>query len=263
MKWGSSGVQELRFRLFNGTPTDWQIFHKLIADRLRLGMAILDVGCGKGSICPFPWNDYPNKYLVGLDPDETASENPYLDRLVTLRSPADHQKWPLEGRTFDLVIGRYVLEHVDSPSEFLDNVWRVLKPGAEFIFLTPNLLHPAILASWVLPHSVKQRTLRATKKELDIGDVFPTRYRLNTARDLEFHANKCALRVKQIEILQPQPVSYLDFSIPTFCLAYTYYQTVKWANLERWFGSCIVGVLQRGLTIGTEESDLNAHSVKP
>ena len=78
-----------------------------------------------------------------------------------------------------------------------------------------------------------------------MGDVFPTRYRMNTPRALRSQANKHELRVKQIEVLQPQPVSYIDFSVPTFWLAYSYYRAVKWSNLERWFGSCIIGVLER------------------
>jgi SAM-dependent methyltransferase len=251
MNWGSSGVQELRSRLFAGLPTDWQVFHKLIADRLTPGMAILDVGCGKGNLGPFPWNDYPDKYLVGIDPDPAASQNPKLDRFVLLRSLADYKEWPLDGQTFDLIIGRYVLEHVDLPIEFLDNVRRALKPGGEFLFLTPNLLHPATVASRALPDSAKERILGATNKGLDMGDVFPTRYRMNTARALRVAARKCDLRVKLLEVRQPLPIEYLDFSIPTFGLAYVYYQAVKVLRVEKWFGSCLIGALERPRDTGS------------
>jgi SAM-dependent methyltransferase len=244
MNWGASGVRGLRTRLFAGMPTDWQRYHSLIAERLAPGMAILDVGCGKASLSPFPWQDYPDKYLVGIDPDPAASQNPYLDRLVQLRNPRDYQEWPLDGQCFDLVTARYVVEHIDSPSEFLGNVWQALKPGGQFLFLTPNLLHPAIIASRLLPHSTKEHILGATRK-LDRGDVFPTRYRMNTSRALRLQAAKSGLRVKQLQVREHQPVGYLDFSVPTFCLAYGYYQAMKWSHLEGWFGSSIIGILER------------------
>jgi SAM-dependent methyltransferase len=245
MNWGAVGVKELRARLFADIPTDWQIYHKLIADRLVPGMAVLDVGCGKGSICPFPWQKYSDRYLVGIDPDPAASQNPNLDRLVVLRNRQDHQEWPLDGQTFDLVTGRYVLEHVDSPSEFLGNVRKALKPGGEFLFLTPNLLHPAIMVSRALPHSIKERVLGATRKGLDMGDVFPTRYRINTSRALRLHASKNGLRVKQLAVREHQAVGYLDFSVPTFWLAYAYYRTVKRSHADHWFGANIVGIMER------------------
>jgi 2-polyprenyl-3-methyl-5-hydroxy-6-metoxy-1,4-benzoquinol methylase len=245
MNWGASGVKELRARLFAGMPTDWQRYHKLIADRLAPGTAILDVGCGKGVLSPFPWQDYPDKHLVGIDPDPAASQNPHLDRLVLLRDRRDYQDWPLGGETFDLVTGRYVVEHIDSPSEFLGNVRRALKPGGQFVFLTPNLLHPAMVISRLLPHSTKERILGATRKELDTGDIFPTRYRMNTSHALRFLAHKNGLRIKQLDVREHQPVGYLDFSVATFWLAYTYYRTMKWSQLERWFGSSIIGILER------------------
>jgi 2-polyprenyl-3-methyl-5-hydroxy-6-metoxy-1,4-benzoquinol methylase len=245
MSWGASGVKALRARLFDGTPTDWQCYHKLIADRLAPGVTVLDVGCGKGSISPFPWNDYPKKRLVGIDPDPAASENPNLDSLVVLRNRQHHQEWPLDGQSFDLVTARYVLEHVDSPSEFLGNVRRVLKPGGQFVFLTPNLVHPAMVVSRMLPHSMKERILAATRKGLDTGDIFQTHYHMNTARRLRIQAANSGLEVKQLEVREHQPVGYLDFSIPTFWMAYAYYRAVKWSNAERWFGAGIIGVLKR------------------
>jgi SAM-dependent methyltransferase len=252
MNWGTSGVRELRARLFAGTPTDWEAYHKLIADRLLPGMAVLDVGCGKGRISPFPWSDYQDKYLVGIDPDPAAAQNPNLDRLIVLRDRRDYQTWPLDGQTFDLVIGRYVVEHVDSPSEFLCNVRRALKPGGQFIFLTPNLFHPAMLVSRLLPHSIKERILETTRKGLDAGDVFPTWYRMNTSRALRHQAQEHSLHVKRLDVRECQPVGYLDFSVPTFWAAYVYYRVMKWSHLDRWFGSNIIGIMERPLSGDSE-----------
>jgi 2-polyprenyl-3-methyl-5-hydroxy-6-metoxy-1,4-benzoquinol methylase len=244
MNLGYPAVRRLRGRLLAGTPTDWEVYHKLVADRISPKTAILDVGCGKGNICPFPWDEYQEKRLVGLDVDDAASQNRNLDRFVLLRDQSDYQDWPLQGETFDLVLGRYVLEHVKVPAEFLANVRRSLKPGGQFLFLTPHLFHPAILASRALPHFIKQTILRITKNA-DLADVFPTYYRMNTKRALRTQAESAGLRVKHLELGQHHPVGYLDFSIPTFWLAYSHYRILKRTKSESWFGSSITGIFER------------------
>lgn len=40
--------------------------------------------------------------------------------------------------TFDLIIGRDILEHVRKPLLVLKNVWSILRPGGVFHFITPN-----------------------------------------------------------------------------------------------------------------------------
>jgi SAM-dependent methyltransferase len=237
----SKYVQKLRNKLVTDTPTDWQVFHQLIAERLSPNMAILDIGCGKGTICPFPWQDYPTKYLVGIDPDPSASQNPYFNQFVLLRSSPDHFHWPVDDETFDLVIARYVLEHVFSET-FFENVRRVLKPGGEFLFLTPNLLHPAVMVSSVLPHDWKLGLLKMTSA-IDARDIFPTQYRFNTGRSLRSQAKKHGLLVKHFEVREQQPIRYLDFSASTFMLAYIYYRVVRWVGLGHLIGSNIIGIM--------------------
>ncbi len=240
----STRVQKVREALTPaGSLTDWQMLHAMIAERIRPGMSILEVGCGRGEISPFPWKEYSGEYLVGIDPDPTASENPYLDRFVHLKTETDLRRWPLDDHCFDLVIARYVLEHVSTPPDFLHNVNRVLKPEGKFLFLTPNLRHPAVRISKLLPTSIKERILSATHR-LDSKDVFPTHYRMNTPAVLEQQLGTAGFLMENLTVCEPQPIGYLDFSVPTFYLAYGYYRFLKWSAMERRCGFTILGVAQ-------------------
>ena len=242
----SSTVQRLRARWYPFGPDPLKEgFFGLISERLRPGIRILDIGCGRGTIYPFPWNKYPDKYLVGIDPDPSAVQNPYVDEFVVLSSEADQRQWPLADGMFDLVIARFVLEHVTTPLEFLENVRRVLKPGGEFLFSTPNRLHPALIASRLLPHAAKQRILGATLST-DAADIFPAFYRMNTANDIRRTVANCGgFEITGMKVGDSGPIGYLDFSLPTFLVAAVYYELTKRLQLERHLGSSITGILKK------------------
>ena len=156
----SRRVKALRERLFGRRLNDWQTYHALIAQRLEPGMTVVEVGPGKGTIAPFPWDQHPGIHLVGLDPDPQAAANPYLDRFELL---IEGQPWPVADGSADLVVARYVLEHVADPDDFMTNVARVLRPGGAFLFLTPNRAHPVMVASRLMPYSLHVALLARTK----------------------------------------------------------------------------------------------------
>lgn len=231
-------VDKIRAHRFAGTSSDWQVYHNLVIDHLEPGMTVLDVGCGRGDIAPFPWEDIHGVTVIGLDPDPSAARNPNLDQFVLLDNEG---RWPVEDNSLDLVIARYVLEHVASPADFFANVRRTLKPGGHFIFLTPNKRHPAMIVSRHLPHALKTRVL-AHATGIDDADVFVTHYRLNTSNNLRRQAKRHGFFVEHLETKEFEPVRYLDFNIVGFLVAYGYYLAIKRTGLESSLGDSITGV---------------------
>jgi len=172
----SDNARRLRARFYARAPSDWQVYHQVVAEHLMPSVTVLDVGAGKGIIAPFPWADYPDVRLIGLDPDPFAAQNPSLHSFRLLENDAD---WPVEDGAVDIVLARYVLEHVSAPATFFANVQRVLAPGGRFIFLTPNKHHPMMIASRHLPHAIKTRILARTSGTAS-SDVFVTWYSTRT-----------------------------------------------------------------------------------
>lgn len=238
----SQRVTKMRAALFSHTPLDWQAYHALLARHLTAGMTVLDVGCGTGDIAPFPWRDYPTVTVVGMDPNPLAARNPQLSRFVLLE---DEAHWPVEDQGFDLVVARYVLEHVAVPPSFFANVGRVLKSGGYFLFLTPNMHHPAMVAARYLSRAIKTKLVnRAMKVSAD--DVFPTHYRLNTTGRIRTLAQQHHFRVEYLATKEHQPTTYLDFHVIGFLLAYRYYLAMKRSvRLEQLLGESITGSFRR------------------
>ena len=233
----AAATAALRAHLVGGRLNDWETYHERIACLLRPGMTVLEVGCGKGDIEPFPWNHYPGVRLIGLDPDPAARANPHVDEFIELGAAAE---WPVEGGAADLVLARYVIEHVAQPWTFLSNVRRVLKPGGRFLFLAPNLLHPAILLSHLLPVSVKRAVLGVTIGA-DDDDVFPTFYRMNSARRLRALADKHGFTVERLLTKEFAPCTYCDRFWPGFLAFYSYFAAVTQTGLDRYLGATILG----------------------
>lgn len=225
----------------SGVLNDWQTYHSLITKCLRPSMTILEVGCGTGDIAPFPWEEYPDISLIGLDPSPASRANPHLSRFVPMTGES---RWPVENESADLVLARYVMEHVPAPAEFFRNIRRVLKPGGRFVFLTPNLWHPAILTSHVLPVAVKRAILWRTMG-VDEADIFPTFYRLNRRSLLASIGRQNSLSVEHLQTREFSPCTYADRFVAGRLLFRGYYDFMRTTGLGRHFGASIIGVFRK------------------
>ena len=222
-------------------PTDWQAYHAIVEGLLRPGMIVVDVGCGAGRVQPFPWERHPKVRLIGLDTDAAAFENEALEECFLLEPGKD---WPLESDSSDLVLARYVLEHVDDPDGFLAEARRVLKPGGALAFLTPNRRHPAMLASAALPLTWKRRILTRTRDTAE-DDVFETCYRMNTPQSLARQLSAAGFAVEWLEARELEPCGYLEGSTATYLAACAWYALVRWTGLELTVGAHILGLARK------------------
>jgi SAM-dependent methyltransferase len=91
--------------------------------RLRAGMALLDLGCGPGSITVGLGHAVAPGLTVGID----ASPQPQ----TTVRVVAgDVRRLPFASATFDAIFASAVLQHLADPLAALREARRVARPGA-------------------------------------------------------------------------------------------------------------------------------------
>ena len=99
-----------------------------LSNRLRLAPtdAILDIGCGEKPYYPLfaPWT----QRYVGIDIEAHAA----IDCLVSPQDPL-----PFADASFALVLCTQVIEHVENPQSFIDEIHRVLKPGGTLYLSAP------------------------------------------------------------------------------------------------------------------------------
>jgi len=119
---------------------DWPTKNHLIASLSRPSDAVLDIGCGSGSVL---------RYLKNLGYSELQGLEISRYAIERLRSEGIKMHFgklpaiPLPSNSFDIVIASQVLEHIIRRGRFMKEIRRVLKPrGRAFIFVPDNCLGP-------------------------------------------------------------------------------------------------------------------------
>jgi ubiquinone/menaquinone biosynthesis C-methylase UbiE len=104
---------------------------------------ILDLGCG-----PRPWffdldlSHLKNKEIVAVDKVEYKYPQDVSFQFIT--SDVENSL-PFPNDSFDLITALALIEHLKNYRSFLEEVFRILKPGGYFILTTPSPLAKPVL----------------------------------------------------------------------------------------------------------------------
>jgi len=102
---------------------------------------VLDAGCSDGYMAQFCAEFCDHVIVADIDPVKVASVEKQLKwwpvRTVTALV-SDANPLPLDDETATKIISCQVIEHVDDPAQFLDELVRVGKPGARYLLSVPD-----------------------------------------------------------------------------------------------------------------------------
>lgn len=108
-------------------------------DPVRPGARALDAGCGTGTVSKFLARR--GHAVVALDGFEIPLR--HVERLVpeACAVQADlNGPLPFPDGSFDLVVSYEVIEHLENPQVFVDEAYRLLRPGGQLVIKCPNRL---------------------------------------------------------------------------------------------------------------------------
>jgi 2-polyprenyl-3-methyl-5-hydroxy-6-metoxy-1,4-benzoquinol methylase len=109
---------------------------------------VIDVGCGDGGMGAFAAKFAALLIAVDNDPKKIAAVEQRLlaagvKNYRTIVS--DGNPLPIEAATGDKIVCTEVLEHVDDPVQFMDELVRIGKPGALYLLSVPDALSEQVL----------------------------------------------------------------------------------------------------------------------
>ena len=200
---GESWQERYLKRFYNrdrGWVTSDEEFHGLCDSVIPAGGRILEIGAG-------PTNPTSQRLarigeVDGVDPDPAVRGNTALTTAAVLRDG----RFPFEDASYDACVSDWVVEHVRDPLLHLTESRRVLKPGAPYVFRTPNRLNYVQLASSLLPHSVHKAVAnRLRRLPPEAPDPYPTFYKMNTRSKVREIAAAAGLRVDLLRMIEKEP----------------------------------------------------------
>ena len=156
-------------RRFNTNPYDWMLW---VFDQLQIqeGQRILEVGCGPGSLWTANRSRLPagvRLVLADLSGGMVAQARRQLTgpdhspgAPVFTYAVADAQRLPFPDQAFNLVIANHMLYHVPAIPMALQELRRVMKPGARFFAATNGRQHMVDLYDLVEDYAPQVARLR-------------------------------------------------------------------------------------------------------
>ena len=117
-----------------------------IVSRLEGRRAIVEVGCGGANLL----RHHPRfgSCYSGCDfSAELIARNQRTHSKAQFRQIKDPRRLPFKDATADALFSIYVIEHTVYPPDFLNECWRVLRPGGLFILRCPDFLGASRMTS--------------------------------------------------------------------------------------------------------------------
>ena len=157
----------------------WPTYDRFLDSLCFPGARVLDLGCGYRYKSPLRKLE-DRATCVGVDIDPLV----YRQKL-RLKARADAHILPFADDSFDLIICRYVLEHIENPSRVFSEAARVLRGGGNLFLLTNSCYNPVVWVGRFVPqkwHRILVQKLLGNKK-IDYDNA-PLFYRANTGKSL-------------------------------------------------------------------------------
>lgn len=183
----------------------WARRVKMLSDHLRVGMSVLELGCGTGYFTREVARSGANVVAVDVSPE--------LLEMARMDCSATNVRYEIQNacalsypeEMFDSVVGSSVLHHLEI-KEALREIYRVLKVGGTIYFTEPNMLNPQIAI---------QKNVSCVKRKLGDSPDETAFFRWPLRRLLEETGFR-NVRIDPFDFLHPKtpgflvtPVSYL------------------------------------------------------
>jgi len=223
LRWNQNVCEAIEKRLPKGFTQHLHTTYKFAVSGImneRRGQTVLDVGGGKE--CPFlPFlKEAESCRIVAFDISEPELRlNADVKRKVV--GDATTLALPFADETFDLVVSRSVVEHLQDVEHFFREGRRILKPGGYAVHTFPCKHTPFAMINRILPNWLARRILFSFFPEWTETCGFRAYYDGCTYKTITQRLARCGYSVVRVDIRYYQAI-YYTFFVPLYGLMVLY-----------------------------------------
>ena len=221
---------------YNNYPSLFYRFNEEVLKYIGADLFVLHLGCGADESIGLRTRA---RTTIGIDLDKWILQNSDINFGLI----GDVAHLPFADGSFDVVIARWVLEHLTQPDLAFKEAGRVLRPRGYFLVITPNLWHYAGAIIRMTPQRIQRWFVKSLLRG-NPGEVFPTYYRANSTRQIKHLMNISGLVEERIEMLEATP-TLLSFSPITYLAGIAYERMVNRFEFLSGFRSAILGIFRK------------------
>ena len=225
-------VQDLLRLHYPAEEDAYRLLEREIELHLKPHHVLLDAGCGRTAPLLRFFASKVSR-LIGVD---LVDFSPKLETDGMTLLNCDLTGIPVPDESVNVVISRSVVEHLADPAEVYREIFRILKPGGKFIFLTPNVWSYPIVIARLVPNCFHAALLDWAEGRPG-ADTFQTYHRSNSFRAIRSLAARTGLQTESLRYLHMFP-NYLMFHPWAFRAGVFYERTIRkirWLNpLQHW-----------------------------
>lgn len=210
-----SNVQDQINYFFPSETHPYRVLDKKVLAEAQPDSTVLEIGCGRTAPCLQRLRGKAGK-LYGVDLVEFSVD---FDDLILLNESVADMK-SIDDGAIDLSFSRSVMEHVEHAEAAYREIFRILKPGGKYVFLTPNRYDYASIIATLVPNRFHSGIVRRTEGREEI-DTFPTFYRSNSFTRIRELAGMAGFEIQELSRLGQYP-AYLQFSRILFWIGSLY-----------------------------------------
>ena len=206
----NKATNRLYYRLTK-RPHHFALYKRLVGEASARGSQLVHLGAGTvwlGDVCDAPLE---GKTVYAVEPDaETLARNPAPHHLC-----ASGEAIPLPDESVDAVVCENVVEHLVNPSDVLRELYRILRPGGRFVFVTPNAWSYSAIVTRLTPQSFHEAFLAWLVRLGGSGNKkpYPTAFRMNTKRQIQVLAAANGFAVRELHSTVDHPDYMYPFPI--------------------------------------------------
>ena len=141
-----------------------QPFHCDLVQQVTVGTSVVELGCGTAHLCTHV--EARGGTYTGLDHGDSVLQQ----NAVRFPKARFCRIGTTLQETFDIVASLYTIEHVVDPPAYLDEMWRLCRPGGLLAIICPEFVECPVLPPSVF-YGKTARRLRGKLRTMSLGDA--------------------------------------------------------------------------------------------